>query len=150
MPSSFTSLKTHIAFSTKNRVPMIDSELQPRLFQYIGGICRKKKCTLLAAGGVEDHVHLLVALHPTIAIASLVGIIKSNSTGWVHDTFPKRSRFRWQRCYGAFTVSESATDSVKRYLATQDEHHRKMTFKEEFIHLLDKHKIEYDPEWMWE
>jgi REP element-mobilizing transposase RayT len=150
MPSSFTNLDTHIIFSTKEREPWLRDTLVARTCDYIGGICKNRECVLAAAGGMPDHVHLLISIHPTICVADLVGDIKSNSSGWIHDTFPKLGDFAWQRCYGAFSVSESNVDAVKQYIATQAEHHRALTYKEEFIAFLERHKIPYDPRWVFE
>jgi len=105
---------------------------------------------LAAAGGTVDHVHLLVSLHPTVCVADLVRDVKSNSSGWIHDTFPELGAFAWQRCYGAFAVSESNVDAVKQYIATQAKHHRSKTYKEEFVEFLERHKIPYDPKWVFE
>jgi REP element-mobilizing transposase RayT len=150
MPSSFTNLDTHIIFSTKDRESWLCDGLLARACDYIGGICRKRECVLTAAGGTPDHVHLLVSLHPTVCVADLVRDIKSNSSGWIHDTFPDHGTFAWQRCYGAFAVSESNVAAVKQYIATQEEHHRWMSYKEEFIALLERHRIPHDPKWAFE
>jgi putative transposase len=95
MPQSFASLHCHIVFSTKSRQPHIDDELQPRLFEYIGGILRNNSNSLIAAGGMPDHVHLLVSLNRTIAVADVVRLIKTNSSAWFHDEI-RFSEFQWQ------------------------------------------------------
>ena len=150
MPSSFTNLDTHIVFSTKDREPFLAEALLGRTCEYIGGICRERKCVLQAAGGMPDHVHLLVGVHPAISISDLVRDVKSNTSLWIHGTFPELAAFSWQRCYGAFAVSESNVEAVERYIGSQKEHHREKTFKEEFVALLERHKVPYDPRWMWE
>ena len=150
MPQSFASLHCHIVFSTKNRLPSIDGEWQARLYEYIGGILRKEKCVLSAAGGMPDHVHLLVSLSREIAVADLVRLIKANSSKWVHETFPTSRAFAWQAGYGAFSVSHSNRDAVKKYIAGQAAHHRVRTFQEEFIEFLKRHDIEYDEKYIWE
>jgi REP element-mobilizing transposase RayT len=150
MPQSFASLHCHIIFSTKQRQPWIDAEWQPRLFEYVGGILRGHKCSLVAAGGVPDHVHLLISLGRETAVAEAVRLIKSNSSVWVHENFPSRLDFAWQTGYGAFAVSYSQIEAVKHYLARQLEHHRTKTFQEEFIELLQRHEIEYDLRYLWE
>jgi len=147
---SFASLHYHIVFSTKNREPFIDSTLQSRLYEYRGGILRNHNGVLLAAGGIPDHVHLLVGLHREMAVAEGVKLVKAHSSKWIHDTFPDRKAFAWQTGYGAFTVSYSNMDQVKRYIAGQEEHHRKRTFKEEFIAFLDRHEIPYDERYVWD
>ncbi len=150
MPQSFAALYCHIIFSTKHREPLISRELQLRLFAYIGGGLRDEGNTLLAAGGMPDHVHLLVFLSRQTSVAEVVRLVKANSSGWVHQTFPELRGFAWQNGYGAFGVSASALPAVKRYLAGQDEHHRTRTFQEEFVRFLKKHEIEYDERYLWE
>ena len=144
MPQPYTSLNYHIVFSTKNREPWITADLQPRLYEYLGGILRAEGSALLAAGGTVDHVHLLVSLSKEIAVADALRVIKTNSSKWIHETFPSLSGFAWQVGYGAFSVSCSNLDSVKRYLANQAEHHRTQTFQEEFHALLRRYRIEFD------
>ena len=150
MPQSLVSLGVHIVFSTKNREPFIDEELGPRLYGYIGGIIRNVGSVLLAAGGIEDHIHLLVSLGRQTSIADLVRDVKSNSTGWVHETFPGRNRFAWQSGYGAFSVSRRVIGQVRDYIAIQKEHHRKESYKEEFVRFLREHGLEYDERYLWD
>src|SRR5215831_19451174 len=107
MPQSFACLHYHLIFSTKNRIPSITAELQPRLYEYIGGILRAEQGRLISAGGMPDHVHLLLSLSREMAIAEAVRLIKSNSSKWIHETIPDQSTFAWQTGYGAFTVSYS-------------------------------------------
>jgi putative transposase len=149
MPQSFASLHCHIVFSTKHRQPQITPELQPRLFEYIGGILRNNSSRLIAAGGMPDHVHLLVSLSRTMAVADAVRLIKSNSSGWLHDELALRD-FQWQTGYGAFAVSYSGIDQVKAYLANQEEHHRRMSFQEEFLELRRRHDLQWDERYVWE
>ncbi len=117
MPQSFASLHCHIVFSTKNRRPQITRELQPRIFEYVGGIARNHSSVLIAAGGLPDHVHFLISLGRTIAIADLVRVMKSNSSAWIHSDL-KMPNFEWQNGYGVFAVSFSQLDAVKHYLST--------------------------------
>jgi len=149
MPQSFASLHCHIVFSTKGRRPQISSELQPRLFEYIGGIVRNHSGCLVAAGGVPDHVHLLVSLGRTIAVADMVHLIKSNSSAWMHDDVGMRD-FQWQDGYGAFAVSYSNVSQVRQYLANQEEHHRERTFQDEFRDLLRRHDLTWDERYVWD
>ena len=142
-------MNCHLVFSTKNRVPLIDPDLTQRLYGYIGGIVDNAGGRLAAAGGMPDHVHLIVSLGKTMSMADTVRLIKSNSSGWVHDTFPEMRRFAWQTGYGGFAVSYSNLDQVKQYIDNQQEHHRKRSFKEEFVALLKRHNIEYDEEYLW-
>jgi REP element-mobilizing transposase RayT len=150
MPQSLVSLNVHVVFSTKNREPFIDCELAPRLYGYVGGIVRKTGSVLLTIGGVPDHVHLLVSLGRQACIADLVRDVKSNSSGWVHETFPERAKFAWQAGYGAFTVSKSVIERVKGYIAKQEEHHKKETFQQEYLRFLAEHDLEYDERYLWD
>ena len=150
MPQSFACLNCHIVFSTKSRQPLIAPDLAPRLYEYVGGIARNTGGVLMAAGGTADHVHLLVSLGKQSAVAEVVRDLKANSSRWVHETFAKLSAFAWQTGYGAFAVSYSNLDEVRRYIANQQEHHRKRTFKEEFIALLKRHHLEYDIRYVWD
>ncbi len=150
MPQSFTCLHYHLIFSTKNRLPQITADLQARLYDYIGGILRSEKSTLLAAGGMPDHVHLLCSLSKELAVAVALRLIKANSSKWVHETFPQHRSFAWQVGYGAFAVSYSHLDSVKRYIARQEAHHRRTTFQAEFMAFLRKHHLEFDERYLWD
>jgi REP element-mobilizing transposase RayT len=128
MPKSFACLDVHLIFSTRHRSPQISSDLQFRLFQYIGGILNSKDCRLIAAGGMPDHVHLLVSLHRDIAVADLVRLIKANTFKWIHETFLDLPHFAWQSGYAAFAVSFSNVEDVRKYIADQADHHRVRTF----------------------
>lgn len=148
MPQSLAGLYCHIIFSTKNRVPDIDPNWQDRLYSYIGGTLRSQQCVLMAAGGVADHVHLLVSLSRTVCVADVVRDIKSSSSRWIHENFPNRKTFAWQSGYGAFSVSYSHLDQVRAYLTKQAEHHRTKTFQEEYREFLAKYQIEYDERYL--
>jgi REP element-mobilizing transposase RayT len=150
MPSSYTCLRYHLIWSTKHREPLIVDEFRDRLFEYIGGILRGHRGKLLAAGGMPDHVHLLADVSKQQAIADAVRDIKANSSGWIHETFPHHRSFAWQTGYGAFTVSYSNVETVKRYIANQAEHHRVRSFQEEFVEFLRKHEVEYEEKYLWE
>jgi putative transposase len=150
MPQSFASLHCHVIFSTKNHAPLITADLQPRLYAYWGGICKEQGYSLIAAGGTTDHVHLLVSMSREGSVAEAVRVLKANSSKWVHETFAERREFGWQNGYAAFAVSFSNIEAVKRYLAHQEEHHRKQTFQEEFVAFLRRHHIEYDERYLWE
>lgn len=144
MPHSYSNLLTHIVYSTKNRRPLIDSDLESRLFPYFGGIVRQLGGTLFKVNGVEDHVHLLAQLPPMIAVADAIGKIKGSSTHWIHESFIERSDFSWQRGYGAFSVSKSNVARVVQYIERQKGHHQKQSFQEEFAELLRRHGISVD------
>ena len=134
----------HCTFSTKDRLPLIDSELESRLWPYVGGIGRENRMKALAIGGTADHLHALLSLPGMMSFAKAVQLIKGGSSKWIHDTFPNQKKFGWQEGYGAFSVSASQASRTVAYINNQKEHHRRKTFREEFLELLDKHGIAYD------
>ncbi len=148
--STFTNLLFHIIYSTKYRKPTIRPDWQDDLYGYIGGIVRGQQGTLLKIGGVEDHVHLLAKLSPTVAISDVLRKIKSNSSKWINERPDVSRKFEWQSGYAAFSVSESQMPSVSEYIANQAEHHRKKTFEEEFLDILKKHNIDFDVRYVFE
>lgn len=150
MAHTHTNLLFHVVFSTKERLPLLDTDLKPRLFAYMGGIIRELGGAALLINGPADHVHLLLALPAKLAVSEVVGKVKANSSGWVHREFPDKWAFAWQTGFAAFTVSHSQKQSVLDYIAGQEEHHRKVSFKEEFVAFLKKHEIEYDEKYLWE
>jgi REP element-mobilizing transposase RayT len=147
---SYVSSYHHCVFSTKARRPLITPTLAQRLWPFLGGIARQNKMKALEVGGVADHVHILLSLPATMSIAKGLQLVKGGSSKWVHETFPEHRQFAWQAKYGAFSVSESRVDSVINYIKGQAEHHQKMTFQEEFLALLKKHRIEYDKRYLWD
>lgn len=150
MPQSLAAVFVHVVFSTKHRQPWISEDLAPRLHAYMGGILRNHNCIALEIGGVEDHVHLLVSLGRTTSIAEMVGLVKANSTNWVHEGFPSLREFCWQNGYGAFSVSASNLEIVTQYIRNQAEHHRTMSFLDEFRGLLRRHGLEWDERYVWD
>jgi len=139
----------HYVFSTKNCQKIITPDLERRLWPYMGGIARENKMKALAIGGVEDHVHLLISLPSTLAIAKAIQLIKGGSSKWVTDTFPSHRDFEWQEGYGAFSISVSRVEKTIAYIKNQKEHHRTQTFEEEYKAILRKHGIEYDERYLF-
>ncbi len=140
----------HCVFGTKERRPLISPALPERLWPFLGGIARQHQMKAIEIGGMPDHVHILLSLPSTLSIAKALQLIKGGSSKWVHDTFPAHRLFRWQIKYGAFGVSVSLLDKTIQYIKRQEDHHRKMTFQEEFLTLLRKHRIAYDERYLWE
>ena len=149
MSRTFTNLMTHLVFSTKDREPLIVPELKRELYAYLGGLTRELKGKSYGINGTSDHVHILISLPPVVSISEALRFIKSNSSGWVHDKWPRRRSFSWQLGYGAFSVSKSNVPGVLKYIRNQETHHRKVTFKEEFIDFLVKHEVLYDERYIW-
>jgi putative transposase len=146
MANTYSNILAHIIFSTKHREPTIDAELKPRLHAYMGGVVRNTDGTLLAIGGVEDHVHLLVQYPPRMAASDLVRDVKANSSRWVREECERT--FAWQTGSAIFSVSESVAPDVKAYIERQEEHHRSVSFKDELIAFLRKHNVEFKEEYL--
>ncbi len=146
---SYVSNLVHYIFSTKDRFPFIDQELESRLWPYMGGIARENGMKAIAIGGMNDHVHTLLSLPTTLSVAKAIQLIKGGSSKWIHDQLPQYRKFAWQEGYGAFSVSASQTKNVISYIDSQKEHHRKKTFEEEFLEFLDKHGVDYDPRYVF-
>jgi putative transposase len=140
---SFVSCLIHYVWSTKERRPLIQADLQRRLWPYLGGIARENGMKAFVVGGVEDHVHILVAIPSTLSVAKSVQLLKGNSSKWIHETFPEHRGFEWQDGYGAFSIGVSGVEDTTKYIQGQADHHRKMTFKEELEMFLKKHGMEY-------
>jgi putative transposase len=141
---SFTSILIHCIWSTKNREPYLSSDLRNRLWPYLGGIARENKIKALAIGGMDDRVHMLISLPTTLSLAKALQLLKGNSSKWIHEKFPKLHPFEWQEEYGAFSIGISAVDDTVRYIRNQAEHHRKRSFREEFVAMLRRHSLDYD------
>ena len=148
--STHHGILIHVIFSTKYRKKWIDSSWCDALYGYFGGTIREHDGILLSAGGVEDHVHLLVKASPKHAISATVQLLKANSSRWINENAKTGRRFSWQRGYGAFSVSESMAETVRRYIARQREHHSTRTFQEEYLEFLKRHRIDFDPRYVFE
>jgi putative transposase len=116
---SFNSILVHCVWSTKNREPLLNSDLRERLWPYLGGIARESKMKALAIGGVADHIHMLISLPATLSVAKAVQLLKGNSSKWIHETFPKMRSFEWQEGYGAFSLGVSAVEATISYIRNQ-------------------------------
>jgi putative transposase len=149
MAHTFTNLLTHVIFSTKDRLPLLAPDLRPDMLAYLGGIVRKLHGKVIESNARPDHVHCLLSLPPALAVAEALRVLKSNSSLWVHET-RRRATLAWQTGYGAFSVSQSNVPAVVKYIRSQDEHHRKVTFQKEFIAFLKRHGITYDERYIWE
>ncbi|HOE65534.1 MAG TPA: IS200/IS605 family transposase [Candidatus Hydrogenedentes bacterium] len=150
MSHAFCSLTYHIVFSTKDRRPLLVTDMQPRLHEYLGGTVRGLGSVALAVGGTDDHVHILARLRQDRAISDVLREIKTAATHWIHGEFPDMKGFFWQAGYGAFTVSASQAEKVAAYITHQTEHHKKQSFEDEFVALLTAHAVEFDPKYIWQ
>lgn len=150
MARTYTNLLFHLVFSTKQRKPLIAQPFQAELHAYLGGIVRDLGGIPIEIGGVADHVHLLVRLKPTLALADALREIKAGSSKWLNEEKFKMLKFGWQDGYSAFTVSESQVNKVRAYIRGQEEHHRRVSFQDELRELLRRHGIEYDERYLWD
>lgn len=144
MAHSYLSVYIHLVFSTKERRATIKNK--QLMWAYINGIAENHAMKVLAIGGMEDHIHILISMNAENGIGKLVNVLKSNSSKWIRK---EQNDFAWQEGYAAFSVSSSALDSVAAYIHSQAEHHRKRDFKQEYMALLKKHKVTYDPQWVF-
>jgi putative transposase len=151
MSQSLAKILVHTVFSTKERRPFLrDPAVREELHRYMGGILANLDCQPMIVGGVEDHVHLLCALSRTVQVAEMVKEVKRGSSLWIKDQAPKLAAFAWQNGYGAFSIGFSQIPTVREYIATQEAHHRKISFQDEFRALLARYEIAYDERYVWD
>ena len=148
MSQAYASPYIHLVFSTKLRQPWLSPEIRPRLNKYTNGILTHLKCTPIKTNCVDDHIHTLFALARDISISDCARKIKTGSNKWIKDTFPSKTYFAWQTGYGAFSVSHSVLRNVEDYIARQEEHHRTLSFQDEFKLFLERHEIEYSEQYL--
>ena len=146
--STYTQILYHITFSTKQRRPSLKKESRSKPFKYIWGLLERKNCHLYRINGIEDHIHILTHLHPTIALSDLVKDIKLSTTDLIKNEILFPLFDGWQEGYGAFTHSLKDKDRLIDYVKNQEEHHKKMTFKEEYINLLKENKIDFNEKYL--
>jgi len=146
MSHTYAQNVIHLVFSTKDRHGAIPKDFQPRLWAYAAGICKKEGIFVYTIGGMADHTHLLIQIPPVLALAKAVSVIKANSSRWARE---QGHKFTWQSGYAAFSVSASIVPIVVRYIQNQEAHHRKMDFDAEFLALLKKHGVEFDPKFVF-
>ena len=138
----------HLIFSTKGRQALMVPEIRADLFAYLGGIVREMHGTALIINGTADHVHMLIRIRPAQAVAEIARVIKTNSSRWARSKW--KIEFAWQTGYGAFSVSESNVPAISRYIAEQEQHHKKRNFQQEYVAFLKKNKIVYDERYIWD
>ena len=144
MSHTYTSIYIHCTFSTKRRLPTIRPGLRDRLWAYIGATAAHNGMKALTVGGTADHCHALISIPPTLSVARALQLLKGSSSRWVHDTFVNLGDFGWQEGYGAFSIGVSQVEDTIRYIRNQEEHHRRMSFEEEFERFLRKHGLPYE------
>jgi putative transposase len=142
MPHSQICCLVHVVFATAERRPTLRDDIRERLHRYMGGMAREHGMPALAVGGTEDHIHLLISLPRTISVAKAVQLLKSSSSKWIHESFPRARDFAWQEGYGAFSIGVSQREVTVRYIETQAEHHKRYSFADEMKKFLAVHEIE--------
>ena len=147
MSHTYTANLLHVVFSTKHRRDLIPPEIQPRLWAYRAEIGRNRTIQILAVGGIAKHAHIMHSLPPVMPLAKAAQAMKGISSKWMNEI--GHGGFGWQDGYAAFSVSRSQMSSVINYVNSQPEHHRKHSFESEFLSLLTKHGIEYDPKYVF-
>ena len=150
MPQSHAFILIHVIFSTKNRMPFITPKVSPDLYSYLSSVARNADCECYRVGGVGDHVHLAIRLARPLSIADLVEDIKSSSSRWIKTQSHDLTDFSWQKGYGAFSVGPLDRDALCDYIDSQEQHHRKRTFQDEYPGFLQKYEIEYDERYLWD
>ena len=150
MPQSLSQVILHVIFSTKDRERLIDAAIRPGLHAYLATIGRDQGAEVYRVGGAADHVHMVVTLPRTVTQAGLLEEVKKNSSRWVKEAGPRYTGFSWQRGYGAFSVSQSQLAAVIAYVDGQEEHHRKVTFQDEYRSFLRKHGVAFDERYVWD
>ena len=151
MAQSLSKMWTHLIFSTKDRYPFLPGkDVREQLQAYMASILRNHGCPTLLVGGTADHVHSLFALSKNHSIARIVYEVKRSSSKWIKTQGPEYKKFHWQSGYGAFSVSQSHVEQVRRYILGQERHHRKVTFQDEYREFLNRYEVEYDERYLWE
>jgi REP element-mobilizing transposase RayT len=145
MSNTHLSLRVHLVWATKDRRPWLDPEWRSRLFACVAAVVDRRGGELLCAGGTRDHIHLYLEPPSTLALADLVNNIKTTTSKWIHESFPHRRHFKWQHGYGAFTVTSFEDSHLRDYIRNQEFHHRENRFAREYLGLLVRHGVSYDP-----
>ena len=149
MANTYTQIHIHFVFAVKFRQALISNDWKEELFKYIAGIVKKHNHKLLAINGVSDHVHILIGIRPAQSISDLMKNIKQDSSRWINKSKISKSHFEWQEGYGAFSYSKSQLSAVVNYIQNQELHHKKKTFKEEYIDFLEKFEVDYDEKFIF-
>lgn len=149
MANTYTQIYLHIVFAVKYREAAIQTSWKNELYKYITGIIQEHKHKLIIINGMADHIHVLIGMHPTQSISDLLQDIKGNSSTWINKRKLVRGKFEWQDGYGAFSYGKSQVKDVIKYIENQEEHHRKLTFREEYVAFLERFEVEYDEKYIF-
>lgn len=150
MANTYSQINIHAVFAVQGRENILSEEIRERLFSYISGILRNMNLFSLAVNGFTDHVHIFFELRPDTSISDVMRDIKSNSSKWINENKLVQGKFSWQKGFGAFSYSRSQRDTVIKYILNQENHHKKISFKDEYLELLRKFNVEYDDQYLYE
>jgi REP element-mobilizing transposase RayT len=150
MPQSLARLHIHLVFSTKNRERLLHGAVRDSLHAYMAAVLRNNGCPSVLINSVEDHVHILFELSRTVSVSQAVEEVKKTSSKWIKTQGANFGGFAWEAGYGAFAVSESNVEAVRKYIATQQEHNRKKSFQEEYRIFLKRHGVAFDERYVWD
>jgi len=144
MANTYTQINVHAVFAVQGRENILNKNVRDELFRYLKGILNNHRCFSLAINGFTDHVHVFFELNPSIALSDIMRLIKTNSSKWINENKKVPGKFSWQNGYGAFSYARSQRDTVIHYIMNQEEHHKKKTFREEYLEALKKFDIQFD------
>ncbi|MCT4560450.1 MAG: IS200/IS605 family transposase [Crocinitomicaceae bacterium] len=150
MAGTYTQIYVHFIFGVKHRQPLLHKSWREELYKYISGIIREKGQKPIIMGGIEDHIHVLVGLKPTVCLSDLIRDIKNNSSKYINERRLVRGKFQWQEGYGAFSCSTDHVRALYRYIENQEEHHAKKTFQKEYLEFLKAYEIEYNEKYLFD
>lgn len=144
MADTYTQIYIQFVFAVQNRISLIHPDWEENLYKYITGIIQNKSHKMITINGMPDHLHMLIGFQPVDHMSELIKVVKGESSKWINDQGLVKGKFKWQAGYGAFSYSRSQIERVYRYIMNQKEHHKKKTFKEEYIELLEKFEVDFD------
>ncbi len=150
MPGTFSQIYIQVVFAVKRRENLLQKPWRDEVFKYMAGIIKEKKQKPIIINGVTDHVHLFIGLKPVMSLSDLIRDVKNNTTNFINDKKFINTNFSWQEGFGAFSYSHSQLDTVYQYILNQEEHHKKKTFKAEYLEMLEKFEIEYDEKYLFD
>ena len=149
-PGAFTQMYVQLVFAVRYRENILYKSIRPRIFEYMSGIIRSQKHKSIIVNGTSDHVHILFGLNPSVTVSDTVHDIKRGSSLFINNNKLVPGRFSWQEGYGGFTYSRSQIENVYRYIENQETHHAKITFRKEYVNLLEENEIDYDSAYLFE
>jgi REP element-mobilizing transposase RayT len=150
MANTYSQMYVHVIFAVKRREALIKEDYREKVQQYITGIVQKRKSKMLSIYCMPDHIHFLIGLNPASALSDLVRDVKAGSSNYINEQKWFEMKFQWQEGYGCFTYSRSLISKIAKYIENQASHHKKRTFKDEYIDWLEKFRVEYDPKYLFE